>query len=261
MWADQVEATKIGKKSEKYEKSIDTRCYAGEKSKRMQQRRKNLEHRQQHAIDDKSKLLKNIESNEELKLIPISYHKDKLVTLNDISINYRDKTVCERVDISISRGDRISLQGRNGCGKSSIIKLIMGEAIEYKGDMQRGSNLLISYISQSTSLLNGDLSSYAKQYDIDESLFKSILRKLDFSRIQFDKNMEFYSDGQKKKVLIARSLCEKAHLYIWDEPLNYIDILSRIQIEELLLTYQPTLLFVEHDKMFCEKIATRNIYL
>ncbi|MNJ00935.1 ABC transporter ATP-binding protein uup [compost metagenome] len=71
--------------------------------------------------------------------------------------------------------------------------------------------------------------------------------------------MTSYSGGQKKKVLIARSLCEKAHLYIWDEPLNFIDVLSRMQIEELLLEYQPTLLFVEHDSEFRRNVATRVI--
>ena len=70
-----------------------------------------------------------------------------------------------------------------------------------------------------------------------------------------------FSAGQKKKVLLARSLCQSAHLYVWDEPLNYIDVLSRIQIEELLLTFRPTLLFVEHDRVFCEKIATKTISL
>jgi lincosamide and streptogramin A transport system ATP-binding/permease protein len=60
-------------------------------------------------------------------------------------------------------------------------------------------------------------------------------------------------------VLIAKSLCEQAHLYIWDEPLNYIDVLSRIQIEELLLEYQPTILFVEHDRVFSENIATKFV--
>ncbi|HFR3703140.1 TPA: ATP-binding cassette domain-containing protein, partial [Streptococcus suis] len=89
----------------------------------------------------------------------------------------------------------------------------------------------------------------------------TILRKLDFNREQFDKNMVDFSAGQKKKVLIAKSLCESAHLYIWDEPLNYIDIFSRIQIEKMILEYCPTLLFVEHDDVFCNNICTKNINL
>ena len=75
------------------------------------------------------------------------------------------------------------------------------------------------------------------------------------------KNIEDYSEGQKKKVLLAASLLTPAHLYIWDEPLNYIDVFSRMQIEKLLLEYQPTMLFVEHDVRFREKIATKTIEL
>lgn len=85
------------------------------------------------------------------------------------------------------------------------------------------------------------------------------MRQLDFERIQFTKNMEEYSEGQKKKILLATSLLTPALLYIWDEPLNFIDIFSRIQIEKLMLTYKPTMLFVEHDVRFCEKIATKTV--
>lgn len=67
--------------------------------------------------------------------------------------------------------------------------------------------------------------------------------------------MEEFSAGQKKKVLIAKSLCEQAHLYVWDEPLNFIDILSRIQIEELIQRYKPTIIMVEHDQAFVEHLA------
>lgn len=255
-WGDKVEATKIGGKPGGYEKSIDRRAYIGEKSRRMQQRRKNLESRQQNAIAEKSKLLKNIETADVLKLAPLTYHTDKLLSLEDAAVYYGSRQVCGKVSFTVRQGNRISLQGKNGCGKSSILKLILGEGIAHTGTLLKGSNLIISYVSQDTSFLRGNLTDYAEECRIEESLFKAILRKLDFSRIQFEKNMEQFSEGQKKKVLIAKSLCEKAHLYIWDEPLNFIDVFSRMQIEELLLTYQPTLLFVEHDKVFNEKIAT-----
>lgn len=90
---------------------------------------------------------------------------------------------------------------------------------------------------------------------------KSIFYKLDFSRVQFEKDMCDFSGVQKKKVLIAKSLCEKAHLYIWDEPLNFIDVISRIQIEDLILDYNPTMLFVEHDSPFVSTVATKYINL
>ena len=93
------------------------------------------------------------------------------------------------------------------------------------------------------------------------SLFLALLRKLDLGREQFVKNMEDYSEGQKKKVLIASSLITPAHLYIWDEPLNYIDVFSRMQIEKLILDYKPSMLVVEHDVRFREKVGTNEVII
>ena len=73
--------------------------------------------------------------------------------------------------------------------------------------------------------------------------------------------MRDFSSGQKKKALLARSLCERVNIYIWDEPLNFIDVLSRMQIEDLILAGKPTMLFVEHDRAFTEKIATSTVNL
>ena len=112
---------------------------------------------------------------------------------------------------------------------------------------------------QDTSHLRGSLTAYAEKYQLDLTLFLMLLRKLDFGRKQFEKNLEDFSGGQKKKVLIARSLCEQAHLYIWDESLNFIDVFSRMQIEELLIKYRPTMLLVEHDTTFAEKVGTKII--
>ena len=82
---------------------------------------------------------------------------------------------------------------------------------------------------------------------------------MDFTRIQPEKDMKDFSEGQKKKVLIAKSLCEQAHLYVWDEPLNFIDVYTRMQIEELIKKFSPTMLFVEHDIAFRNTIATRIV--
>lgn len=132
-------------------------------------------------------------------------------------------------------------------------------ALRETGTLTTASGLVISYINQDTSQLQGGLKEYGRKNGLDESLFLAILRQLDLERAQFVKNMEDYSEGQKKKVLIAASLLKPAHLYIWDEPLNYIDVFSRMQIENLILEYKPTMLVVEHDVRFREKIATRVV--
>ena len=262
-WADKVESTKIGKGAgklrDKGDACIDSRAYIGEKSRRMQQRRKNLENRQEKAIDEKSGLLKNIDTVENLKIIPLKHYKQTLVSVEDLALFYDDKCVCKDMNFTIDNGDRVVLSGRNGCGKSSIIKKILGNEIQHEGKIEIASGLKISYVNQDTSALSGSLKDYISENDLDESLFKALLRKLDFSRQQFEKRMEDYSGGQKKKVLIAKSLCEQAHIYIWDEPLNFIDIFSRMQIEKLIEEFKPTMFLVEHDKSFVDKIATKII--
>ena len=171
------------------------------------------------------------------------------------------ENIFEDVSFQIDTNWKLGFIGRNGSGKSSILRLICGENIEYEGNFSKGSGIVISFVPQDTSFLKGNLSEYAKNSNIDESIFKAILRKLDFSREQFDKNIENFSGGQKKKVLITKSLCEKAHIYIWDEPLNFIDVISRMQIERLIREFEPTLFFVEHDRAFCENVGNKKIIL
>ena len=164
-------------------------------------------------------------------------------------------------EAGIRQGDRIALRGANGTGKTSLLRLLCGEDVPHTGTVERSSRLQISYVRQDPSGLRGDLGAYAARYGLDESLFKAILRKLDFARVQFEKDMADFSAGQKKKVLLAGSLCEPSHLLVWDEPLNYVDVLSRMQIEDLLLEFQPTIVFVEHDRVFCDHVATKAVML
>ncbi len=255
-WSDMTERSKY--KTNNSGSKID-RGYVGHKAAKAMKRSKSIEARQEKAISEKSKLLHNIEEYEALALSPVPYTKDRLAEVSNLVLFYDDNKICENISFEIKSGDRIALCGKNGCGKSSILKLLYGDSIKHTGNVFIGSGLKISYISQNTELLKGNLSDFASDNGIDESLFKTILRKLDFSREQFDKDISDFSGGQKKKVLIAKSLCEKAHLYIWDEPLNFIDIFSRIQIENVILEYQPTLIFVEHDISFRKKIATKIV--
>lgn len=257
-WSEDVEKTKFGTKNSGIKPD---KGYIGHKSAKMMKRSKSIEKRQQSAITEKSKLLKNIERSDNLKISQLDYHHILLAELEQVAIFYGQQKICQEIGFTIEKGDRIALLGKNGAGKSSLLKLICGEDITYTGNFRKGSQLKVSYVSQDTGHLQGNLTDYAAQSNIDESLFKAILRKLDFSRVQFEKDMSSFSSGQKKKVLLAKSLCEKVHLHIWDEPLNFIDVLSRMQIEELLLEYAPTILFVEHDSEFCKNIATKRIEL
>ena len=260
-WSDAAEGRKFGVDPLKVDKPKNYRPYQGAKAAKAMARSKAIQQRQTAAIEEKSKLLKNIERSDTLKIFQTPFHTNRLVELKDVSIHYGENVVCENISVTIQRGDRIALQGPNGCGKSSILKLICGQEISHTGDLWRGNGLKISYVSQDTSSLRGRLSDFARDSGIDESLFLAMLAKLDVPKAQMEKDMSSLSAGQKKKVLLAKSICEPAHLHIWDEPMNYIDVISRMQIEQLLLQFQPTILFVEHDKAFCENVATRLMKL
>ncbi len=257
-WSDKTEKAKYGTDDSGLKPD---KGYVGHKSAKMMKRAKNIESRRLDELEKKSGLLKNAEESDALKLAPLSYRAQRLAQLKDVRVFYDGRAVCSDVSFEIERGERINLCGYNGSGKSSILKLICGEKLNFTGEVFLGGGLKISYVPQDCTALCGTLSDYAERFDVNESLFKAMLRKLGFSRTQFDKDMSDFSEGQKKKVLLARSLCESAHLYVWDEPLNFIDVISRIQIEKLLLEYAPTLLFVEHDRAFCENIATKTVTL
>ncbi len=253
-WSDKVEKTKIGE-------HVFDRGAVGHKAAKMMKRAKSIEQRMEKSITEKRKLLKNIEKYDSLKVIPLNYYKDVLINIDNLSVCYGDRTVLKDVSFTVNRGDRVSIRGKNGSGKSTILKVLIGEIIDYRGSVNIGSNLVISYVSQDTSFLKGSFQNFILNEDINDSIFRTLLSKLDMDSDDFVKNLEELSEGQKKKVLIAKSLSQSAHIYIWDEPLNFIDVYSRIQIEELIKDFSPTMIFVEHDYMFNENIATKVVEL
>ena len=251
-WSDRVEKSKTG---------AADKGHVGHMAAKMMKRSKAVEARREKAAAEKAGLLKNIEMSGELKLSPLAHRERVLVEAKGLSVAYGEKPVLEGLDFNLLRGERLALLGRNGTGKSSILKLVLGESVPHTGTLRRAGGLVLSSVPQRTDFLRGGLSGFAAQAGIDESLFKAILRKLGFARDQFEKPMEDFSSGQKKKVLLAKSLCERAHVYVWDEPLNFVDVLSRIQIERLLCEFSPTMIFVEHDRAFVDSVATRVVQL
>lgn len=260
-WADRSERQKIGFDPTKTEKSMGRRPYLAAKSKKANQRASAIAKRQAAVIEEKQGLLKDIEKQDSLLLPCLPYRTERLGELREVTGGYDGEAVFAPLTFDIRQGERILLSGANGSGKSTLLKLVVGETRPLSGTVRLGSGLTVSYLPQSTDGMCGSLEEYAQQNDLDYTAFLTFLRKLDFPRRQFAKRIEQFSAGQKKKVLLAKSLCEPANLYVWDEPLNYIDIISRRQVEDLILASQPTILLVEHDRAFCEKIATKSVVI
>ncbi|MGO3114669.1 ATP-binding cassette domain-containing protein, partial [Enterococcus pseudoavium] len=153
------------------------------------------------------------------------------------------------------------LTGANGIGKSSVLHYLLGNFTgEASGELLR-PNTKVSYVRQNYENNRGSLQAFAEAKQLDYSAFLNNLRKLGMERNVFQNNIEEMSMGQRKKVELAKSLAQEAELYIWDEPLNYLDVFNQKQLEDLLLQIKPTMLIVEHDQTFLENIHAHQLAL
>ena len=258
-WSDRVEATKKGSRNAGLRPD---RGFIGHKAAKMMKRSKAAQARREEAVQAKSALLKNIELAEELKLHPLTPPKNRLVEVRDAAPDYGNGPVCAPVSFTVERGEVAALTG------PQRLRQVQPAQAGLRGGhpphrpvcpgLRAGG---VPGCPRDASFLRGSLRDFIRDSGVDETLCKAILRKLDFSRAQFDKDMADYSAGQKKKVLLARSLCQSAHLYVWDEPLNYIDVFSRMQLERLLQAYHPAMLLVEHDRAFLDGLADKLVPL
>ena len=252
-WSHQIERRKYGVQSSGLKPD---RGHLGHQAAKMMQRAKSIQARQQKTIEEKTHLLRNVDAQPLISLSPLSHHAPCLAEASGLTISYGAEPVCGPIHLALHSGDRLALVGPNGSGKSTLLKCLAGQSIQHAGMLRLASGLSISYLPQDVSGLYGSLSAYAQRHGLDETQFYTLLRKLGFSRSKFEIRLENFSMGQKKKTALAHSLCQQAHLYLWDEPLNYIDVISRLQIEDLILRCRPTMIFVEHDASFLKNIAT-----
>lgn len=233
------------------------------KTMKLDRRAKQTIRQKERAATEKKKLLHDIEENAPLKMNPLHFHRDCLVSATNLGFGYGDKILLQDASFRVCRGERLCLTGRNGAGKSTLLKMISGAtpstALTVKGELYIPKGIKISVLPQMSELPSIQLMDFMYQRNLDTTKVLMLLRKMDFPREIFQGNISDFSSGQKRKLLIAMSICEEAHLYLWDEPLNFLDIQSREQVEEVLLSANPTLIFAEHDAYFCQKIATKYI--
>jgi lincosamide and streptogramin A transport system ATP-binding/permease protein len=185
----------------------------------------------------------------------------------EVSLNYGSKRVVENLNLRVNTGSRIRIRGANGAGKTTLIQAILGEdkvSTELNlsaGTIKLNRDLVISYVPQDTSWVYGSIGDFSKSSNLDQGLYMSMLRKLGFRKEELSRDLSELSEGLKKKVLLARSMLEPAHLYIWDEPLNYIDIYTRMQIEDAIMRSEPTMLYIEHDEVFSARVMTEELLI
>jgi lincosamide and streptogramin A transport system ATP-binding/permease protein len=258
------------KRAEKAEKSKNEvgksglrpdKGYIGHKAAKLMQRAKNNERKIISSIESKQSLLKDVYIDDPLSFKVLKGSKDPLLSLNNVDIYRGGLSVAKNISFEIDEGDVVALKGRNGSGKTSLILALIDKKIALKGNVYIAKDIAISYIPQNYSALEGNSTTLAKDLSLDSSLVNSLAIKMGFKRESLNKEISELSPGEARKLLLALSLATPANLFIWDEPFNFIDITTREQIEEAISLYRPTILFVDHDEKFEEKVATRFVVL
>lgn len=167
-WSDKIEKSKYNTTNSG--SSID-RGYVGHQSAKMMKKSKVIEKRIEKSIEAKANLLNNINRNDTLTIKPLESRKNPLIIADNLQVKYNDKPIFNKVSFEVKNGDRIAISGRNGIGKSSILKLIIGKEIDYSGTINISNDLKISYVSQSTENLKGTLRNLASESKIDEGTY------------------------------------------------------------------------------------------
>jgi len=200
-------------------------------------------------------------SSLKLRFPPAPRSGDYPVTVTDVSKAYYDHVVFKNANMSISRGEKVSFVGRNGEGKSTMIKAILNE-IPVEGTCQLGHNVKVGYFAQNqASLLDPDLTIFQT---VDEVAFgdirnqiKNILGRFMFSGDDIDKKVSMLSGGEKTRLAMVKLLLEPVNLLILDEPTNHLDLKSKDVLKEALFTYDGTLILVSHDRDFLQGLSQK----
>ncbi len=196
-----------------------------------------------------------------LRFPPSIRSGDYPVTVRDLSKSYGDHVVFKDANMSIERGQKVSFVGRNGEGKSTMIKAIMGE-IDYKGTCELGHNSKVGYFAQNqASLLDPELTIFqtvdeVAKGDVRKGI-KNILGRFMFSGDDIDKKVGVLSGGEKTRLAMVKLLLEPVNLLILDEPTNHLDIKSKDVLKEALLDFDGTLILVSHDRDFLQGLSEK----
>ncbi|MFQ3240146.1 MAG: ATP-binding cassette subfamily F protein 3 [Olleya marilimosa] len=201
--------------------------------------------------------------NSSLKLSfpPAPRSGDYPVSVQNLTKKYDDVVVFSDANMSIKRGEKVSFVGRNGEGKSTMIKAILGQ-IDYEGECSLGHNVQVGYFAQNqAALLDNDLTVFQTVDEVAKgdvrTGIKNILGRFMFKGDDIDKKVGVLSGGEKTRLAMVKLLLEPVNLLILDEPTNHLDLKSKDVLKEALKTFDGTLILVSHDRDFLQGLSEK----
>ena len=219
------------------------------------------EARAEKAIEARRQTLVDTERSYRLKLRTQVAPPGRRLAIADNLVLVRGQPLFAPVSFQVRPGDRIAVVGPNGSGKTSLLELMAGEPHQCMGTFSRATRLDISCVRQQPRWTTGFLSDRLADEGIDQTRFRQVMAALGVRGDTLDRPIGSMSPGQRKKVELAGSFVAPADLLLWDEPLNYLDIDAREAIEDVVRRDAPTLVFVEHDAAFVDRVATQVVEL
>ncbi|KYC83098.1 ABC-F family ATP-binding cassette domain-containing protein [Heyndrickxia sporothermodurans] len=190
---------------------------------------------------------------------------NEVLNIVDGSIGYNHHIIAKNIFLSIKKGDSIALVGPNGVGKSTLLKTIIKKLDLHNGNINYGSNVTIGYYDQEQADLSSNKTVLNELWDDyplkDEKEIRTVLGNFLFSGDDVLKIVSSLSGGEKARLALSKLLLQKANFLILDEPTNHLDLDSKEVLENALIDYPGTILFVSHDRYFINRLATKVIEL
>lgn len=188
-----------------------------------------------------------------------------VLSVDDLTIGYGQTPISEHINMRAYRKDRIALVGPNGVGKSTLLKTIIKDLPALSGDIRYGTNVQLGYYDQDLAKLSTNRTVLREIWDewplMNEKDVRTVLGRFLFSGEDVDKIVHDLSGGEKARLTLAKLMLEKNNVLILDEPTNHLDLDSKEVLENALIDFPGTLIFVSHDRYFINRIATKVVEL